>query len=109
MAGQQNALVPYDVLHTNGTQQPSLILGSRGDTATLAHIAGAVSGNGWPYIAMSRIGQLPSFDLPPSGATNIAVDLQPLAQGNTVAFDYRGVSFVDALRQDGNPNSMFVC
>lgn len=101
--------LPVNVAQMDGSQAWQ-IQGSLGDHALIAQISHQVSDTGVPYQAMTRVGQLPSFDLPlADSVTSFDVPMVDVSQGSSITLSYKGTSFVGALNQGGNPSHVTWC
>ena len=106
--GATTITLPIDVWNVDGGPA-STIDSTKGDRALIAELTPQLSANGASYIAMTHAAQLPPFDLPDGGTAAISLSLSDLSQSNTMAIDYRGAEFVDAIRAAGNPRAEYSC
>jgi hypothetical protein len=108
-AGDTAAALAIDLTQLE-TGQGYAIQASKGDHALIAQLTTRKSSTNVPYLAMTRAAPIPSFgDLLDGQQASATVNLVDVSLGNTIAVDYRGTQFVNALNQDGNPNHVMVC
>lgn len=80
----------------------SEIHGSAGDSAYLGQLAARTSSNGTPYLAMTRLAALPSFDLVSGATISVTATMSDVSAVKTISYDYRGSLFREAVAA-GNP------
>jgi hypothetical protein len=108
--GQTEVSFRFDLSWTDGSPHgPSLIEGSKGDHLYVAQLSNATSSSGVPYIAMSRLVQFAPFDAVSGGNVPLNGAMLNVQQGNTIAADFRGSAFREAIVPDANPNTVFGC
>ena len=106
--GDTSLTLPID-MHDIDAGDPRWIQGSLGDHMVLAQLALAHSATGLPYTAMSRAGQLPSFELNGSAPVGVSIALGDISQDNSIAFDFRVSQYAAAMALDGNPAFSEIC
>lgn len=84
----------------------NLIEGSKGHRALIAQLVPVTSATGVGYLRMARIAELPSFDLVEGASVPVTATMSTVAATKSVAFDWRGAAWAEALAIDGNPSSV---
>lgn len=108
--GQTDLAFTFDLRDAAGGNQVSLIEGSRGDRLYFAQLAPGTTSAGVPYMAMSRLAQLPSFDTLVGGQVTLPPTvLSDVQQMNSIEADFRGSEFKAALTAGANPATAFDC
>lgn len=108
--GHTSTTVNFEMLDSgNPLFGTSAIDGTAGDRVIIAQLAERTSANGATYKALSRMKQLPAFDLFDGGSYSTSVALDDVSLGNTIAMDWRGNDTVDALSVDKHPASHNTC
>jgi hypothetical protein len=106
--GQTHLSLSFDLRRTDGSLA-SLIEGSKGDHLYFAQLSNAISSNGVPYTAMSRLVQFAPFDSLVNGQVSLDGAMLDVQQTNTIAVNFRASQFTAAFAADGNPNTVLDC
>lgn len=106
--GNTTAVLSMDLLQLNGSGNPRYqITGSAGHRAYIAQLSSAVSQYGYPYKAMARLVELPSFDLLDGSTASVAGLFVDYAQASSTALDVRFSAWKAAFDQYGPPSATF--
>jgi hypothetical protein len=108
--GQTAAAFTFNLANASGSgEPPNLIQGSRGDHLYVAQLSNATSGNGLPYLAMSRVIQFPLFDTPVDGTVRLTGAMADVQRAKTTAIDFHSSAFRTQIVSEANPNTQVVC
>jgi hypothetical protein len=109
--GQTDASFTFNLADANGTpgEPPNLIQGSKGDHLYAAQLSDATSGNGLPYLAMSRVIQFPLFDTLVDGTVRLSGAMLDVQRAKTTSFDFRSSAFRARILSEANPNTRLTC
>src|SRR5207253_4887114 len=86
-AGATTVSFPLDVSQINAGA-PSLITSV--DHGLIAQLSQRTTAGGIPYFAMSRVAQLPPFDLVPGCRVSVTATMNDVSASNTVSIAYHG-------------------
>ena len=108
--GQTSAAFTFNLADANGSSEPpNLIQGSKGDHLYVAQLSTVTSGNGLPYLAMSRVIQFPLFDTLVDGTVQLSGAMVDVQLAKTIAIDFRSTAFRARIVSEANPNTQVVC
>jgi hypothetical protein len=108
--GQTDASFTFNLADANGSgEPPNVIQGSKGDHLYVAQLSNATSGNGLPYLAMSRVIQFPLFDTVVEGTVRLSGAMADVQLAKTTAIDFRSSAFRARIVSEANPNTRLVC
>lgn len=101
--GDTSTQLSFDVNELNYGLGHFAIEGSKGHRMFVGQLARSTSGGGLEYVAMSRAGFAPAFDLGDGGEVSVSVELTDVSQASSIAIEWRGTEWADALL-DGSPS-----
>lgn len=110
-AGDTATTVDFDLSMASATRaldgsmiRPTLVQGSLGHRAYVAHVGGSTSADGVPYLSIKRAAALPTFDAVQGATLRFDLSLADVAQARSTHMDVPFSQWKAAIVQDGNPS-----